>query len=1039
MTHHDTNTPQVSALVNVVASILLCLAYVLPSEAQTARNAADTARSSRGKEFVLAFLPNVHELRANGTPAFNDSLFIFITCDKPTRGTVTFRNRAGMETTRGFQITNPDQFAILSVTYQGFELEGFNVGERSNPNAQNEALALQSFFVRAEDDVTVYGLNQAHFTSDAFLALPVRALGKEYLVMSYNSDGQGLAFNPAAPGRSTPSQFAVVATENDTEVRILPSAPTFRSPTGEARTVRMRRGDVYLVQADVRQQQGIIDLTGSRIIANKPVAVFGSHQRATLPIRLRDQLNSRDHIVEQLPGLETWGKSAFVTPYAPPRTQIALGTDLLRVLAAFDNTRVFLNGTQVAQLNAGQFYEAGLLQAGWITASDQVLVAQYKKTSNQANVNTISMTGDPFMMIIPTVEQWDNSYRFINVQADERDSANRNTRLVFEQHFITIVIHPNGLATLEVDGRRVPPSAFQPVSNSGYVFANIELPAGVHTARSDSAFGLYVYGYGLANSYGYIGGGKLRIIAPDRDRPVIAAQTRCFEVTGVVYDTLETDSRLRLVAEEPVTTGTVRGNVRVEIEPFTPFVDSVSFRAALVNIFQDGAFSLRAQDSIGFITRRTFPIFGFTVGLEGQNATVLPPTRDFSITTGQSRAFPLTIVNYGTTTQTVSRLNFARAGTGLDAGTGAGTPPSGFFLQDSVPIVLRPGERRIVNVRFNATRDGIFTDTLQLISTCATRSVAVLRVTAGSDTTPPEIRQAPNYCALRVDIRVNDSTTSFASGVALVEPLQLVNCTVRFDSLVNSGNVLTGVITIINPRLDALYSLRVRDSSGNVSTIADTLQGFTLRLLTSRDSIERFGERIITDVSCRTFTYANVGLKPFEFSILAPQQNQYFSMPIGQFPITIAPNERKTFTLCFAPLQSREYRDTLMVLQQRCFGDSLLLRGTGLAVEASQLTRCSVAVRTVLSSAPQQYFMQQNTPNPATGSTTITLGMAQAGQATLTLYNALGARVETLLQRWLEAGTTELSIDVSRLETGVYFYELQTSSGRIVKQLTVVR
>ena len=65
---------------------------------------------------------------------------------------------------------------------------------------------------------------------------------------------------------------------------------------------------------------------------------------------------------------------------------------------------------------------------------------------------------------------------------------------------------------------------------------------------------------------------------------------------------------------------TTLANVRLSVEPFMRYADSVRFRLTLSNTFSDGGFSIEARDSVGFITaeKRTVPIFGFTVGLAGQ-------------------------------------------------------------------------------------------------------------------------------------------------------------------------------------------------------------------------------------------------------------------------------------------------------------------------------------------------------------------------------------------------------------------------------------
>ena len=108
----------------------------------------------------------------------------------------------------------------------------------------------------------------------------------------------------------------------------------------------------------------------------------------------------RDHLVEQLPPIETWGKQFATSPLAT-RTR----GDTFRILAQQNNTEVRINGSLIATLDAGKFLERILTAASIITASKPVLVAQYSNSSSFDGV-----TSDPFMMLIPPTEQFLRDY-----------------------------------------------------------------------------------------------------------------------------------------------------------------------------------------------------------------------------------------------------------------------------------------------------------------------------------------------------------------------------------------------------------------------------------------------------------------------------------------------------------------------------------------------------------------------------------------------------------------------------------------------------
>jgi hypothetical protein len=450
--------------------------------------------STRGREFYVAFLPNYH----NGGDYAPDSLYLFIVADEPTTGTITYTNNLGQTQTRSFSITNPQQIFIHRVHYRLYELFGYNNnGQFTTPN-ENEQRSPRVFRVTTDKDVAVYALNQALTTSDATLVLPVTALGTEYYVMSYPSDGV-LNTNGTLNGQYTPSQFVVVGIEDGTDVTIYPSAPTTESGL-QTKSLRLDRGQAVLYQAEFSRTNLNYDLTGTRIVATKKVAVFAGHQRALVPVQMRGTLVSRDQLYEQMIPRSVWGTTYIVTPFAEPQgvtTQPQGASDLYRVLAADNGTEVKVNGRVVALLQRGQFYEAPLQQASLIETSQPVLVAQFKRSFS--STSTLQM-GDPFMMIIPPRRQYLSHYRFQSCQVQHPQGGN-----TYYEHYITVVTTPNNTRSILLDGDTLT-AEFKPVPNTCYVYANVPVSGGAHTINSPRLFGLYVYGYGYADSYGYVGG-----------------------------------------------------------------------------------------------------------------------------------------------------------------------------------------------------------------------------------------------------------------------------------------------------------------------------------------------------------------------------------------------------------------------------------------------------------------------------------------------------------------------------------------------------
>ncbi len=85
-------------------------------------------------------------------------------------------------------------------------------------------------------------------------------------------------------------------------------------------------------------------------------------------------------------------------------------------------------------------------------------------------------------------------------------------------------------------------------------------------------------------------------------------------------------------------------------------------------------------------------------------------------------------------------------------------------------------------------------------------------------------------------------------------------------------------------------------------------------------------------------------------------------------------------------------------------------------------------------------FMLQNYPNPFNPTTVISYQLPVTGFVNLTVYNALGQNVRTLVNDKQQAGRHSVTFDASGLTSGVYVYRLSTSAGvTIAKKMIVLK
>jgi PKD repeat protein len=435
--------------------------------ARSARALGEQAgvRDNQGTDFWLMFDSNYSNTDLE--------LSLFVTSAVNTIGTVQI---PGLGFTKSFSVT-ADQ--VTTVVIPPSAVAGTTV--------QKKGIHVESL-----DEVTVYGLNRIKFTTDAYLGLPTDALGTEYLVLAYGYTSGG-------------SQFGVVATADNTTITVtLPS--NLNTPPY---TVKLNQGDVYELQRDP-------DVSGTRITSNNPIAVYGSHLCAYVPSNAR----YCDHLVEQLPPVEAWGRE-FVTVPLATRTK----GDTFRFLAARDETKISVNNTVVATLNRGQVHERVITGSSHISATEPILVAQY---SNGTTFDGV--VSDPFMMLIPPYEQFQRSYTVTTPASG------------FRANYINIVAPQAAISGVKMDGTAIPSSQFTQISGSTFYGAQIQVSLGSRNLTSPLPFGIFMYGFDTDDSYGYPGGASQApvasvahlTVAPPAATHVVGTQ-HC--VTATVTDT----------------------------------------------------------------------------------------------------------------------------------------------------------------------------------------------------------------------------------------------------------------------------------------------------------------------------------------------------------------------------------------------------------------------------------------------------------------------------------------------------------------------
>ena len=91
------------------------------------------------------------------------------------------------------------------------------------------------------------------------------------------------------------------------------------------------------------------------------------------------------------------------------------------------------------------------------------------------------------------------------------------------------------------------------------------------------------------------------------------------------------------------------------------------------------------------------------------------------------------------------------------------------------------------------------------------------------------------------------------------------------------------------------------------------------------------------------------------------------------------------------------------------------------------------------SEVPSQYSLQQNYPNPFNPTTTIKYSLQKAGNVRLTVYNAIGSKVATIVNEYKPAGNYSVQFNGSNLASGIYLYRLESGQFSQVKKMILLK
>ena len=467
--------------------------------------------SNKGKEFWLTYPAHV-----DGTGSV---MGLYITASVNTTGTLElaggppltftvqanvvtriFLNSSGTGVVSG---SSPQYFGLNTAVYQS----------QSNGVSTKSAIRIAS-----NDPLVVYAHIIKSARSAATLALPTQVLGNEYIAPSMPSQNAS-----ASPTTAGVGEIAVVASQNNTQITIIPTA---NGKNGELAGVPIvvnlpNAGDCYQFQS-----ASLADLTGTKISSApapgssgcKPIAVFSASTWSAFDCT---GASGGDNLFQQLFPTKSWGKT-FVT--APFKNR---NYDLFRIIPKTTNAKVSIleNGNNInlgaANYNSnGNFYFYSSSNPLVISSDEPISVAQYitstscKPGCNNSPNDPNTCYADPEMVALSPVEQTLQDITFFS--AHKSYVPNDQTAVVL--HYVNIIINQKFKSSLTIDGK-APTASFIDIPGSNYSYLQEDLSTSsqtnpIHRVVADSSFSAIVYGYGPVESYGYNGGTNVKDFTP---------------------------------------------------------------------------------------------------------------------------------------------------------------------------------------------------------------------------------------------------------------------------------------------------------------------------------------------------------------------------------------------------------------------------------------------------------------------------------------------------------------------------------------------
>ena len=339
------------------------------------------------------------------------------------------------------------------------------------------------------DNVTVVGRSYTSHSTDTYLALPIIKLKTvteyTYYAMSFYSP-------------NSYSSILIVGTEDHTTLRIKFAISFDLYIYGSYYWINSGREYSFTIHRlrtmYIYPSSASYDLSGTMIIANKPVSVFSGHRCSYVPY----SYGTCGHLIEQIPHTTFLGRIHYVAPLAARRTYT------LKVLAVHDSTqiKIYCNGSLSYTYNYNEqghtYVTLKIQQYCAVHSNKDIMVAQFSGYDGE----------DPSMGLIPGSNNFASKFRF------SISGFRYATNSFYSQSFINVIVmsqyyQPDKIYLIKDGSKRsLNTQIWMPITVNGVVEAYATkipvLPGVVEIIHTNPAALMTTLVYGIGDRIGYI-------------------------------------------------------------------------------------------------------------------------------------------------------------------------------------------------------------------------------------------------------------------------------------------------------------------------------------------------------------------------------------------------------------------------------------------------------------------------------------------------------------------------------------------------------